>query len=221
MCLQFKKRKKKLGIFLFLFEIKLEFMFDVRQVWFDDCNLNQNWTNRILFCMVWFQFLDAWSNGFIGLTQNPAQILLDRSHGQQSRFQEFNPPFFYLHSRTWHQDEQANLIKLRARPRSPQHRRLPPLRFHSTTSRQASFVTIQSSINLFYQSICVYCYLESSIDWLHILCRRDLLDISPTLTEAAGAIVDVNVLFLLSSFLILPWFLMFLLLFVRIDSSIY
>lgn len=40
-------------------------------------------------------------------------------------------------------------------------------------------------------------------------CRRDLLDVSPALTEAAGAIIDVkfcSLLFLFSSVLFFKWF---------------
>lgn len=88
------------------------------------------------------------------------------------------------------QDEQANSIKLRVRPRSPKHRRLFTYRFHSTTSYQTPFVILQSFIYLL-QSI--HLLWDSSILSI-FLCRRDLLDISPTLTEAAGAIVDVILL---------------------------
>lgn len=99
-----------------------------------------------------------------------------RSHGQQ-RSQQY-----------------AHFLKLRPRLGSTQSRRLSPLRIHPRTSRQASPVTI------FLFWICLVCkkiggFFELLFyyyfnDWW-FLCRRDLLDISPTLTEAAGAIVDV------------------------------
>lgn len=90
----------------------------------------------------------------------------------------------------------AQVFKLRDGTGPTQHRRVPD-RIHTRhLSREAPFVSTHPAIFIHFLSVFSSAFLRTAdgIFFSGGFCffRSDLLDISPLLTEAAGAIVDVS-----------------------------